>query len=65
MFQSEISKEAVADLKLIQYEGPIIVIDSTESLKEEIDQIKFGSRVLRAAQELTALPVVDQVVPDI
>ena len=39
MFQSEISKEAVADLKLIQYEGPIIVIDSTESLKEEIDQI--------------------------
>ena len=33
--------------------------------REEIDQIKFGSRVLRAAQELTALPVADQVVPDI
>jgi len=39
MFQSEISKEEVAELKLIQYEGPIIVIDSPESLKEEIDQI--------------------------
>ncbi len=33
--------------------------------REEIDQIKFGSRVLRAAQELTALPEADQVVPDI
>ncbi len=33
--------------------------------KEEIDQIKFGSRVLRAAQEMTALPVSDRTVPDI
>lgn len=33
--------------------------------KEEIDQIKFGSRVLRAAQELTPLPVADQTVPDV
>ncbi|MCP4678732.1 MAG: phage major capsid protein [Deltaproteobacteria bacterium] len=33
--------------------------------KEIIDQIKFGSRVLRAAQELTALPVADRTVPDL
>jgi len=33
--------------------------------KEVIDQIKFGSRVLRAAQELTALPVADRTVPDL
>ena len=39
MFQSEISKDEVADLELIQYEGPIIVIDSPELFEEKIDQI--------------------------
>ena len=33
--------------------------------REEIDQIAFGSRVLRAAQELTELTVADRTVPDI
>ena len=33
--------------------------------REDIDQIAFGSRVLRAAQELTELPQADRVVPDI
>ena len=33
--------------------------------KEEIDQIKFGSRVLRAARELTALPEADRTVPNL
>lgn len=33
--------------------------------KEDIDQIKFGQRILHAAQELTELPVGSRVVPDI
>jgi HK97 family phage major capsid protein len=33
--------------------------------REDIDQIAFGSRVLRAAQELTELPQSERVVPDI
>ena len=36
MFQSEISKEQVAELKLIQFEGPIKLIDSMEVFEEEI-----------------------------
>ena len=36
MFQSEISKEQVAELKLIQFEGPIKLIDSMEAFEEEI-----------------------------
>jgi ribonuclease D len=39
MFQSEISKEEVAALELIQYEGPIHVIDSIEAFEKEIDHI--------------------------
>jgi ribonuclease D len=39
MFQSEISKEEVAVLDLIQYEGPIHVIDSIESFHKEIGNI--------------------------
>ena len=39
MFQSEISKEEVAGLELIQYEGPIHVIDSLEAFEQEIDHI--------------------------
>ena len=39
MFQSEISKEEVAKLELIQYEGPIRLINSMEEFEEEIDQI--------------------------
>ncbi len=35
MFQSEITKEEVAELELIQYEGPITLIDSTEDAFEE------------------------------
>ena len=33
--------------------------------REQIDQIKFGSRVLRAAEELVALPDAERSVPDI
>ena len=39
MFQSEISKEQVAGLDLIQYEGPIHVIDSRESFAREIGNL--------------------------
>ena len=39
MFQNEISKEEVAGLELIQYEGPIYVIDSMEAFEEEIRHI--------------------------
>ena len=39
MFQNEISKEEVAELELIQYEGPIQVIDTMETLDREIDHI--------------------------
>ncbi|MEN8201396.1 MAG: 3'-5' exonuclease [Bacteroidota bacterium] len=40
MFQSEISKDEVADLDLIQYEGPIRLIDSIEEFQEEIKYIR-------------------------
>jgi ribonuclease D len=40
MFQSEISKEEVADLDLIQYEGPVTLIDSMEVFEEEIHHIR-------------------------
>ncbi len=39
MFQSEISKEQVAGLDLIQFEGPIHVIDSMESFRREIGNL--------------------------
>lgn len=39
MFQSEISKEQVAELELIQFEGPIHVIDSLEAFESEISSI--------------------------
>ncbi len=39
MYQNEISKEEVAALELIQFEGPISLIDSLESFEQEIDQI--------------------------
>lgn len=39
MFQSEISKEQVAELDLIQFEGPIHLIDSRESFHEAIPVI--------------------------
>lgn len=40
MFQSEISKEEVADLDLIQYDGPIKLITNEESFLEEIPNIR-------------------------
>ena len=40
MYQSEISKEEVAGLDLIQYEGPIHLIDSMEAFEREIDRIE-------------------------
>lgn len=43
MFQSEISKEEVADLDLIQYEGPIKLIDTIEIFDREINQIRDQS----------------------
>ncbi len=45
MFQSEIRKEEVAELELIQYEGPIRLIDSIEVFEQEIDQI-LGNTIL-------------------
>lgn len=39
MYQSEISKEEVAALDLIQFEGPIQVIDTLEAFEKEIGQI--------------------------
>lgn len=39
MYQNEISKEEVAALQLIQYEGPIHVIDSLEAFEQEIGHI--------------------------
>jgi len=39
MFQNEISKEEVAGLELIQYEGPIHLIDSMEVFEQEIGPI--------------------------
>ncbi len=43
MFQSEISKEEVADLDLIQYDGPIKLIETEESFLEEIPHIREQS----------------------
>ena len=42
MYQSEITKEEIAELELIQYEGPINVIDSQESFEREIGQIAIN-----------------------
>lgn len=39
MFQNEISKEEVSELELIQYEGPIHLIDSLEAFEKELDHI--------------------------
>lgn len=39
MFQNEISKEEVSELDLIQYEGPIHLIDSLEAFEKELDHI--------------------------
>lgn len=43
MYQSEMTKEEVAGLELIQYEGPICMIDSIGSFEREIDQIATHS----------------------
>ena len=43
MFQSEITKEEVADLELIQYEGPIKLIDTEEDFLKEIPHINEQS----------------------
>ncbi len=43
MFQSEISKEELGILDLIQFEGPICVIDSKVSFEREIKQISSHS----------------------
>jgi len=43
MFQSEISKEEVADLDLIQYEGAVKIINSIEEFQEEIHHIREHS----------------------
>jgi ribonuclease D len=40
MFQNEISREEVEVLELIQYEGPIHVIESTEQFYREIGRIE-------------------------
>ena len=43
MFQSEITKEEVADLQLIQFEGPIKLIDSPGGFENEIEKIAENS----------------------
>ncbi len=43
MYQSEISKEKVAELDLIQFEGPIHLIDSRNSFSTEIGRIREHS----------------------
>lgn len=45
MYQNEISKEEVAALELIQYEGPIVVIDTPEAFEQAIGEIE-GESVL-------------------
>ena len=42
MFEKEISKEAVGQLKLIQYEGPVTVLQSEEEFNREVDSICYG-----------------------
>ncbi|MEZ5071768.1 MAG: 3'-5' exonuclease [Bacteroidales bacterium] len=39
-FQSEISKEDVAELELIQYEGPIVVLNTPEDFRQEYPEIR-------------------------
>ena len=39
MYQNEISKEEVSALELIQYDGPITVIDSLEAFEQVIEHI--------------------------
>lgn len=41
MYQSEISKEEMAGLELIHYEGPIHLIDSIEAFEKEIDHMEM------------------------
>jgi ribonuclease D len=43
MFQSEISKEQVAELDLIQFEGPIRVIETLEDFDQEIGNLSRES----------------------
>ncbi len=43
LFQSEITKEEVAALELIQYEGPITVIETEDEFLEEIEAISSHS----------------------
>ncbi len=43
MFQSEISKEQVAELDLIQFEGPIRVIETLEDFEQEIGNLSRES----------------------
>ena len=43
MFQSEISKEQVAELELIQFEGPIRVIETLEDFEQEIGNLSRES----------------------
>jgi len=40
MFQNEITKEEVDGLKLIQFDGPIHVIESSQQLDDEMDRIE-------------------------
>jgi ribonuclease D len=40
MFQKEISKEEIAQLDLIRYEGPICLIDSGEAFRKEVFSIR-------------------------
>jgi len=40
MFQNEISKEEVENLDLVQFEGPIAVVDTMDDFRREIGQIE-------------------------
>ena len=61
-------KQAQRFMRLMTIEAtlmPQITYRPMSRAREQIDQIKFGSRVLRAAEELVSLPEADRVVPDI
>ncbi len=43
---------------------PYVTVDPMKSFKKTIEKIRFGSRILRAGESATALPVADRAKPD-
>lgn len=44
---------------------PLATVVPMRSMKQEIEKIRFGSRILRAGEEAVALPVADRAKPDL